>query len=639
MAGGLIEYVLRVKDDATGTLKRTSAGAEEASDKLDGMGRSAEGVEDAAGEADSVMQGLASAVEQFNPAAGAAIRVMGDMAGGLEAVARGGGALFTILGPVTVAVGAMGAAYVLLKKQLDDAAEAQERATEAAERAMDVGRAVEIQKLREAAATGKITEAELERRLAAFTSASLFEDWIEAERQGLQELREEYSKLGGAERLQTLREIQAGAGPAIEMAGSGFDNEIEARQRQIDSLEKLEARMAAQETTIENLGVAQDKYAESIIKTNEARDRGSASGGDTATASEVGAVQGVTAAYDAQAAALQALIDLRADLSAESLTAEQQADTQLRARLRLIEELGRELKDVEGIEERLAEARAMADEEHARALEEMTQAQNDLAVATEQSVSRQQRAIQGLERGVGMAQSGTGGAAGVASAFGPIGAIIGAILGLLEQAGGGDLADKIGESNDNIVQGLKNLPALIGEELPEVFNDFLEEFLVGLTENADDIVTGVVAGTFEATNFLLAELPIALTMALARLFEDMFSGEGFWRGLVGADGKGGGLRGAGNLLTGGLSGLIENIATGGFDKGRMSIDRTGLYLLHKGNQVVSKNGRATQGTGQGGSSVGGGMSITVQGATGFSPEFADRLSDFFREQRARGVVF
>jgi hypothetical protein len=630
MAGGLIEYVLRVKDDATGTLKRTSAGAEEASDKLDGMGRSAEGVEDAAGEADSVMQGLASAVEQFNPAAGAAIRVMGDMAGGLEAVARGGGALFTILGPVTVAVGAMGAAYVLLKKQLDDAAEAQDRATEAAERAMDVGRAVEIQKLREAAATGKITEAELERRLAAFTSASLFEDWIEAERQGLQELREEYSKLGGAERLQTLREIQAGAGPAIEMAGSGFDNEIEARQRQIDSLEKLEARMAAQQTTLDNLGVAQDKYAESIIKTNEARDRGSSSEPAAAARADAAAVQTAAAltiaSIDDQIAAWDKLGAVRDKLTSDTMSEEEKILRQSMEYHAQILEIAEALEGVAGAEEQIAEYQQAATDWTVRRLEALQQMEN----VTGNIADNESRAMTAAQRGVSGAQAGTGGPAGVASMFGPIGALIGAVLDLLQQLGEGELGNKLEDINDSIIEGIRQLPAFLGEQGPELVNEFTEALVKALAENADDLVVKLTAGFFDAIAFFVGQFPRLLVEAIYQAVVEAWgairSGDAFTGG--------GGGRDVLSMFTGGLSELFM----GGRDRGQMSIDRTGLYLLHRDEQVVSRNGRATQSASSGGGS-GGGLSITVQGATGFSPEFADRLSDFFREQRARGVVF
>jgi len=120
---GAIDFVLRIKDEASGTLGGLGAAADEASGGVDRL-------KDSAGDADSVLKGMAGAVGTVNPELASMVSMAGDAAGGLEALAKTGGLSVISLGALGLAVAALGAAYAVMQGQVAAADAMVARSTE-----------------------------------------------------------------------------------------------------------------------------------------------------------------------------------------------------------------------------------------------------------------------------------------------------------------------------------------------------------------------------------------------------------------------------------------------------------------------------------------------------------------------------
>ena len=717
MASRLIEWVLQVKDETGPALDGAAEGAENAADKLDDLTESQADAEKAAGRSKEVMEGFATALDQVSPAAGAAVRGVGALTGGMKSAAAATGASLTILGPLTAAIGLLGGTYLLLKKNLDEATAAQERANAKAKEAMAIGRQVEIQKLREAAQIGEITEAELNLRLARFAASDVFGEWIAAEEDALRSREALLTKL---ESQASATERDTASFGAFRAGGSNLRAMEEASTRARDaqnahtaSIEAANGSIETQRVKVDNLRAAQERFVQSLVVTSSAQTAattatetggGGTSGGDgladeldaqraaweslAAMRVEFGseeakilsaaqdyysqildieeALEGVAGAeekiaelqeqitewterqlealeaVDRRQDALIRLAEIRSELNQDTISEEDAIRDEYERQMMALNAIERSLRGVQGAEESLALAREAANEQYKRdmdALEEQERAAR--ARAEEERRASRLSAAQGA---VGFAQAGiSGGAAGIAGNLGPIGDIVAAVLGILESVGSlgaQGIGDRLEQTNENIVKGIRELPELIGEVLPEVVSEFLEALILALSETADDLVVAIIEGTIDAAAFVVGQLPRILIEAfgnlindiLTRIFPKMFGRGGeIPEGFEGMPDTGGDF---GTTVFTDDKRMIEVL--GSKDSGAMSIDRTGLYVVHQGEQIIQNNGRGTQSAG-GGTTMGGGVQVVTTGVV--APGFMDLLSDAIREAQARGLVF
>jgi hypothetical protein len=639
MTSRLVEWILRVKDETGPALESAAENASDAAEGIDDLGESSKDAEKQAGKAKEVMEGFAGALDRVSPAAGAAVRAVGSLAGGVKSATAATGASLALLGPLAVALGAAAGAYLYLKQQIDKAEEAQRAANETAKKAMEIGRQVEVQKLREAAATGQITEAELARRLATFEAQDLFADWLDEEREKLRALEEERSRLVRAPAVTEESVMRAGAfstrgGTGAFSAERAAERAAAAQEEHARSLAEVESKLAAQRTMVANLSGAQDRYAESLIRTDDAQRKTAASA--EAAAEATVKIEKATRDYAAESqAALDSLAEMRADLLDDTLSEEDKLRATYRARLAAIKEYADAASGDLVVEAQAIELTEEAAKRLQRDLQALADEQQRVA-DTADAASRGELALAAAQRGVGIAQAGAEGSAlAVASQMGPIGAIVAAVLGILEglgKTGAAGVGERISELSENINQGLRELPALLAEALPDAVNESAGTFTEAFAEAAPHIVEGIGQGTFEVARYVLSEFPSILWDALKTLWEEIKSIFG------GGDGNAG--RNWLALLTGGTSEVIRGLGNIGRDRGATQIDRAGIYFLHQDEQIVQRNGRPTQSADGGAAAApGSGISVTVHAAGVLSPQFGDALADFIREQQARGLVF
>ena len=117
---GFIKSEKAAKKAATGSKQAWSKMSKE----IDKSTRSLKDNVDAAGDADSVMMGLGGALDMVNPALGDMARTAGDALAGVEALGKGMMFSNPIFMALAATAAAVGAAYVYLKKQEEEAAEA-----------------------------------------------------------------------------------------------------------------------------------------------------------------------------------------------------------------------------------------------------------------------------------------------------------------------------------------------------------------------------------------------------------------------------------------------------------------------------------------------------------------------------------
>jgi len=656
MASRLVEWVLRVKDETGPALDSAASSAHEAAEGIDEVSDSAIDAEQAAGRSKEVMEGFASALDKVSPAAGAAVRGVGLMAGALKSAAAATGASLAVLGPLTVAIGAAAGAYLLLSSRLEDAnakLEVQrDRLSEVEQRTSRVAKA----ELELARVTGVITDAEAA-RIAAQTDInaeySAAEAGIRANIKGLELLND---ALGV---LQKTGENASGSGmfglkgayeKTVDELKNSSDITDDFRER-LESLGFLEGSTAEQiDSVAGSMAVYQAQLAaltaekEKLIKatvgvvtaTKEEGEKAQPprSGSTTTTTTttttdEVEAIDDGTAALERREAAIAALSAVEGALSAETISDQDAITSKYREQFRILSDLHKQLKGDEDARARIALARIELERQYNQEL------LNSIDIEGEIVTAAQQRDFSQAQRGIGIAQGvSSGSATGIASSFGPIGAIVAAVLGILEglgKTGAEGVGDRVSEMSENINQGIRELPALIGEELPDAINASIGTFTEAILESLPELIAGIVEGSITAVQYLMGELPTILWEALKRLWEEI-------KGLFGGDGSS--VNNWATVLTGGVSDLIGGIFGGGRDRGAMSIDRTGMYVVHQGEQIVQRNGRQTQSAHGGGSMPGGsGISVTVNASGVMSPQFGDVLADFIREQQARGLVF
>ena len=273
-------------------IKTGGAAAQGAANNNQNFTRSLDGVKDSAGETASIMGGLATSLTVISPQAGAAARMLGDLATGVEAASRGGSRLFAILGPVAVAVAALGAAWVAMKGDLDDANEAlkvqRERLEDVESMSRKVKEAVLIQahaELQAAKARGEATQTQVDAAAAALDEMAIAQqslDLFGARREALTEERdaiklkidalkeaesEENKAADSSRALSSAMAVGVTGGAALAMSQRTIAAEISGNSAE---LEKLEHQLTLANTRVNNLNDASGRYEAALKGTKEA---------------------------------------------------------------------------------------------------------------------------------------------------------------------------------------------------------------------------------------------------------------------------------------------------------------------------------------------------------------------------------
>ena len=206
------------------------------------------------------------------------------------------------------------------------------------------------------------------------------------------------------------------------------------------------------------------------------------------------------------------------------------------------------------------------------------------------------------------------------SNMGWIGAIIAAVLQLGEQGADGQ-RQQILEIQHALANGIKALPEMIAEVIPDITTDFTES----IPEAIAQALPTLIAAGVEMANYLLQHLPAILTEAIATAIKDMVSGL-FSTGKDLVSGEGG-MNSVMKFLTGGVfdTADIQDMIPK-FASGSTFVARTGLALVHQGEEVIQPGGVAAR---LGGGS--GDIHIHMQGWLG-----ADMLSELDRAMRIAG---
>lgn len=165
---------------ATGNSNQNLRATEEHAQRTE---RSLRSLETRAGRVGGAASKMAGALGRVSPVLGEHASLVGEVADGLEVAAMAGPKLIAVLGPIAAAAAAAAAAYLVLKANLDEANRAMEESAERAREMAELHLKVRETALLAALAEGEITEAEFNRLAAARDAQSLFA----AERQRAQD--------------------------------------------------------------------------------------------------------------------------------------------------------------------------------------------------------------------------------------------------------------------------------------------------------------------------------------------------------------------------------------------------------------------------------------------------------------------
>ena len=197
-----------------------------------------------------------------------------------------------------------------------------------------------------------------------------------------------------------------------------------------------------------------------------------------------------------------------------------------------------------------------------------------------------------------IASAGTGNISGLLSMAGPGGVVAGGAVSALQTISGGETGagiisgvdESLRQTSGEITSAITALPDIMTHVLPSVLVDFAEELMSILPEA---IIEGGLAWMLEFIPALMIEIPIAMLRGIRDAFVQIWIDvKNFFRSLFGKSEKSAGSVFAAETGLGGLSSAFESN-----QRGSQFVDRTGLRLLHAGEQVVPRGGRASQSAG------------------------------------------
>lgn len=649
-ADGIVEYTLRVTDQASPSLDRAAESADEAAAAARRV-QAATAAVDAPMRAASASMGAAAAatgnlraqlidigvmlqagaspltiLSTQGPQVAEAMLQMRSAGVSVTSVLGGLGPILLALAP---AVLALGGAWAYLSAQLDaanrQAAEQAERATQAAEaaaawaaRRREVTLAYEV-----AAGVISATDAQIRREEAATQAAAqAMRDYHRAQVQAIEaEIQREGLTAERQERLHAAREAEAAYAREVERVGLMAEYTARAEAARVQSVREAAAASRAAAEAARRAAAADD----AARRAAEARARAI-----DAALSEAAAE--LTPVVDAAAIALRAFyvaIDAAAPTEAASA----------------VERLA------------LAEADlALALSRGALSAEQYAAAMADLATARERAAAAEAAAVgAGVEAGGGGGTTATdvlGAAAGGPSALlsllgavgGPIGAGIAAGLSILAQAGQttADGRDAFAASFADFFDALAAGVPTLGASIAELAAHVVSATLPALAAGADELVAGLLAGLPAVLTAIAGALPtvagsllqgmlVGLPQAIAKAILMVLS-PSFWadlarafadgvvtaagslaraigdalrdllapfRGGQGRDGESGigrAIRDAA-VWTRDVASDVQDWFVGMFGGGTTYVPRTGLALVHQGERIVQR-GSQPGGSGQ-----------------------------------------
>ena len=546
-----IEEVLRIIDQGSPALKSVAAEAGKASVALDK-------VEDSASDFGRASAQLRGSLSLLSPELGEAAGVANDLFDALEVgsqAAKGAGlslgSIGAVAGPVAVAVAALAAVYVVLNSELE-AAEANAKA--AADRATEMQEAVEQWKGSVAALNAEFDVANgamtVEQAATAKRIAQLREQ--RAAQEAL--LQAEYDRASAA---------TAATGATLE------DSAAAARAG---------AQLRAYQQDTEDLTTKIELLAEKRTLDKEASDAAAASAkaGAAADKAEAAAARELAARYAADEAEIRAALAARAE----------------------------ERKQTEAVMLLAAESEMAALEEQRRAVEELAQAEKDRAEAAKANTDS---AIRSTAAGV------TGGPQAGVNALGEAGPWGELLASLIEMVT--NLADTLGGFQDyhnQLMTAIGSLPQTLADNMGSIFSDsfatIIPDFVDSFTEAFPEIIGGIIGGIAGVTSNLLISMMIELPIALVKGILSIFTAD-FWIGIgesiaeaftgifkgsdtldaAAADAR----SSSGMSKSGADSRDAAHAKRGSYDTGTSYVPETGLYQLHKGEEVINPTGMGT----------------------------------------------
>lgn len=542
-----IEEVLRIIDQGSPALKSVAAEAGKASVALDR-------VEDSASDFGRASAQLRGSLSLLSPELGEAAGVANDLFDALEVgsqAAKGAGlslgSIGAVAGPVAVAVAALAAVYVVLNSELE-AAEANAKA--AADRATEMQEAVEQWK-------GSVAALNTEFDVA--NGAMTVEQAAAAKR--IAQLREQRA---GTEALLQAEYDRASAATAA--AGATLEDSAAA------SRAGVQLRAYRQET--EDLATKIEFLAEKHAAEKDAADAAAAS------------TKAKAAADRAAAASARELAATEAEAARELAARYVEGEREIRAALAARAE---ERKQTEAV-------MLMAAEAEYQALEDIRRAEAD-----------RDSAIRSTAAGVsGGPQAGVD-ALGEA---GPWGELLASLIEMVT-----NLADTLGGFQDyhnQLMTAIGSLPQTLADNMGSIFSDsfatIIPDFVDSFTEAFPEIIGGIIGGIAGVTANLLislmVELPIALIEGILSVFTlDFWTriGEsiaeafaGIFKGSDTLDAAAADARSSSGMSKSGADSRdAAHAKRGSYDTGTSYVPETGLYQLHKGEEVINPTGMGT----------------------------------------------
>lgn len=549
MAGGIVEWLLRVKDDnASSNVTTLGNAADDAAKKTTKLGDAHEEAAKKAGKFGEASSKARGALDALDPRLGSIAGGANDAADAFEVLSSAGLSATAVMGPIAVVAGALAAVYLVLAADAAAAAEKVDAAAAAAKTWADTAKPLKItlDDLSDtlAVATGTMTETEKSTR----------------------------------DQTRTL-EAQAGAVRALMVAHVDETAEnAKGTKLTVDSAAAY--KYAKEQLVIYDQRIADAK--DNIVLLGAAKQRG-------IDADKAAAAAAKAAAEAAKKAAAEAKVEAEAKrVAAEAAAA-------------LAKQMAADEKEIRASQAQQAKDRkmeadfiAVQDKAEIDAIMKKVEIEQDLAKARLDSAAT----------AAGMATGGPSAVMGAVSSAGPWGAIIAAIVELV-----GNFADIGDEFNDftlNFQESLSKLPETLGDNIGHWLETAIQSvdvganFIQSLADNLDNIISGILGSIGPLLASLLETAFIGLPQALLSLVATLFTadfwikiGESFVQGFKDAF-KGTKADTTGTEVSAIHSGThSRGEAFVSYDTGTDYITSTGLKLMHEGERVINTAGTSS----------------------------------------------
>jgi len=591
-------------------LQAVAAPTREAADHIRRLGEISEVSGVKAGRVGAAFGRLGGAMAFLPPQVGAVVGNLVEASSALEAVGITGGMAISVLGPLAVAIGAVAGVVAYYRHQQEELNKA-------------TAKSIELEKEKKAAMAG-YSGASDEISMATRMEMGGLDQAAKTALSRKTRLDEEYQAARAA--IQAQMEDQQTQSATVLLAGGaeGANKLHETLQRELQDLK------SDHEARLQNIQDLEEYERTSAEVANKGGKRSSASKAYAQAAKDeendrLKAIQEELKYGERLAAAKEHLQGVTVAAGDDQRSAQDKLQLGLQEQLAAIEEFAEKYPELSGMvneasknvvaryQRDMAAANKDAADEKAKKEQEALDAAKD---AASQRISNAQGYI---GQAGGMLSGDRGAILGAVGSAGPIGAIISAILGavtMIGAAGADGVEEKLRGINDDIVNGIRALPEIIGEVLPELSGELVPDLISSLIEAAPELGLGIAESIWSTAGAIIGGLIDALIDGFKSAIAE---------GLGGTLGNLFGGGDIGNALTGGLFSGWDSFV-GSFDSGSDFIDRTGLALVHRKEQITPEGGRQTGAAAFGG--LGGGPTINITGFIG-----ADMLTELDRQMR------